>query len=325
MKFSRVPSFYVKPHVALLDLAVSPPLCKTFCAALAESFGLETYDALQPFRDRLAGDTWIEDVRESSRDLSDESCDRHAVLTLDYRSLSQQLEELSRTHPLVSLLFMNVNAHQLGTIACTQFLRTEAHRILVTDDLDSDAVLSAFNAGIMHHALSLPAMHDNRVTPVNVCVRTHHKQWIEHINARIFGDFYTKGSYKTLFETQRFVDVYTHIIATHSIIFACVYEAGGSMILRDMNNQSFLLNIYSTEEINHVLCASSAFDMHVSAFNKKNVADFICIIDYKNNNTDRSFFDASLSHNMTDMFTVMSVGEETYYITFRPTKASLRF
>jgi CheY-like chemotaxis protein len=313
MEITKVPSLYFKPYILFVD--DDAQLLEVFEDELSESFSIETYNSPHLFIDRLQESKVAEDNIASSRTVSDDSFERCAVIHLDYRVLAQKLETLFCDNQLISVVFIDFFMPEMTGLECASQIRnTLACRVLLTASLDNKEVIVAFNNNIIHQYLS--KAQDDLIDCMKKTIEKSHSNSVEKANKQFFGEFYDQSGYKDLFETEAFIALYTSVIKTHTISFACVYEAGGSMRMLDTNGQFFLFNIYSQDEIRNILCESVEFEQNVSTFNKKQVEEYKIIIDYKNI-TSEQFINSHISRAITDQFWSVCSSTETYYVTFR--------
>ena len=143
-----------------------------------------------------------------------------------------------------------------------------------------------------------------------------HTSVIQNLNSDLFGRFNRLTGYGTLFSDDAFIAYYEHIRIGKNIVFSCVYETGGSMIMRDRDGQTYLFNIYSAHEIRSILFESAEFEGTISDVNKERCLAFSLIVDYKNKR-EGCLFDTFLSDKLTDAFHTLTVNGESYYITLK--------
>ena len=89
--------------------------------------------------------------------------------------------------------------------------------------------------------------------------------------------------------------------------------------MSDYAGNAYLLNIYSLNELKHILFESVEFEESFSDYNKDLCREFKLLVNYKNNESP-SLLDPFLSDKITDMFREFLVGDKIYYVTLSSSK-----
>ncbi len=311
MRFETVPSVYLEPRILMLgnDVLFQDSVASVLC----DVFNLEFFQHEDELFHQIEKDKKIEDILSTCHVQSEDSSDQVSIVHLNYHKLAEKLYAYHRANEFVSTVFMDYMVPKTNGLSIAMKLRTlPISRILLNDGVDNTDVIHALESNIIHKVVH--KNDENIVNAIEEVVHQQHANVIQKLNIDLFGRFNQRNPYGKLFSDEAFIAYYEQTLVRKKIVFACVYEAGGSMVMIDRTGSTYLFNIYSSNEIKNVLFESVEFSHSISDVNKKLCREFKLLADYKKNK-EGALLDALLSQTLTDTFHSVSVNEETYYIT----------
>ena len=312
MDLVSVPSFYFSPKVVLVDDDLC--LLETLKDSLSEYFDVESFCNPVVFLESMQNFCNIVDIVNCTRELNEDSSDKQSVVKLNVMLLAEKLQNEYKADKLVSICFVDYFMPGMTGIECVRQIKDSyLCKVLLTSSLDNKDVISAFNHKYIQQYM--PKTSDNLLNEMRATVENNHMDVINELNRILYGDFFHTSPYLKVYSNDEFIKIYENILKKESIRFSCVYESGGSMLMCDNNNNTYLLNIYSTDEIQNVLFESVEFEHNISDYNKKLCKSFKILVDYKNNVTGIDV-NSYLSNKLIETYDLLSIEGETYYLSF---------
>jgi len=313
MYFPKVYSFYFHPSIILVDDDIC--ILETLGQALSINYDIHTCNKPEKFLELVLANEKDLQINEKTKELNENSSDKKSILNLNYTLVSEFLTKLFEENKFISFAFLDYFMPNVSGIDCARKIKDlKIFKVLLTSSLDNKDVIYAFNENIIQQYV--PKSSDNLVDEIISIINKNHLSIIDSLNNYYYGDFYDFSPHQKIYNNSTFIKIYNEIIKEYDIKFTCVYEMGGSMIMKDHKGNNFLLNIYSEDELNNVLFESIEFDQYISDYNKKLCKNFEIIIDYKKNTTDYNL-NSLLTNKLTDVFKNFKLDGLNYYCVFQ--------
>lgn len=330
MNFKSVPTLYLEPRVVMLDDdedfldAVGDLLCNVI--------NVESCQNPVELVHRLQQDRVLQRSVEACVEYSDDSSDKTGIIQLNYKNLAQKLYAYHLSNEFISVVCIDYMMPTMNGLDVARALKDlTLSRVLVTANIKTDDLIAAFNEGIITRIIDKARIFPENKSEdepeigledeIEEVVREQHFKVIQAINADLFGSFAKSSEYTSLFAHIPFIAFYESFLQSNSIVFSCVYEPGGSMIMMCRDGTSYFINIYSEAEIKCSLFPTDAYETQISPLNRKKVERFERIVDYKTNNDQNRLNDLA-GLLVTDLFTTYDIQGKKYYVVFRRAEES---
>ena len=316
VNFRTVPTLYLEPRMLMVDddSDFLDAIGALLCDMMSIETSLDPLDVIEQLRNNQTLQRLVQDCILPSEDSSDHT----DVIYLNYKNLAQKLYAYYLSNEFISVVCIDYRMPTMNGLDVARELKGMIlSRILLTADIEMQPLLSAYEEGIITKLIR--KTEDDLECVIEDAVAKQHIHIIQDLNQSLFGSFINHSAYATLFSHLPFISMYQSLLNREKIVFSCVYEAGGSLILLCRDGTSFLLNVYSENELCHSLFPSEAYETSLSSQHKEKIERFECIVDYKTNNHQRWFDD--LAHvSQVDSFSAYTVKNNTYYVIFKKIK-----
>jgi CheY-like chemotaxis protein len=316
MILKDIPSFYFYPRVLLLDDDTA--LLDIVQESLNEFFIVETYNQPHNLIKRVQPYQKFLDIVENSREQGEDSNIENTIVHINYKVVANEIIRVYKENQFISVIFLDYFMPLMNGIECArEIIDLNVCKILLTASLEDKYVIDVFNENIIQQYIS--KNNENIIDDMKSLIYKYHSKIIERLNKMFFGDCLRVASYKDLFASEEFSNIYHKTVSNHKIIFSCVYEVCGSMIMIDDKDNHYLFNVYKEQDLKDVLFVSNEFETSLSDLNKQSCKNFERLVDYKDNSNE-SFLGSSLSNKITDQFSVVNLDRDRYYISFKHKK-----
>ncbi len=320
MNFETVPSIYLQPRVIILDQ--DSDFIDPITAVLCDTIAIETCQNEQELFKYISKDHKIEDILMSCYLEGEEGYEVSSFktirTTLDYQALAKKIYAYYRANEFISIVCIGDDGIASKSLDILKQLKSlPISRIFMNKTFTASELLHALQEGWFHKVVN--KQDENLSNVLETLIIKEHSRIIQTLNSELFGRFCKYNSYAGLFLHEPFIRFFENILSQQSIIFSCVYESGGSLFMSDYAGNAYLLNIYSLNELKHILFESVEFEESFSDYNKDLCREFKLLVNYKNNESP-SLLDPFLSDKITDMFREFLVGDKIYYVTLSSSK-----
>lgn len=279
MSIKKVPVVYFAPHVLVLhhDAGVIDEIATSLC----DTISLESFDTFEDLKERILKEKNIESIMDACFDDCLESESDHCVIELDYKKLAQNLLSHYRQHEFTSTVAFSFSSDLLnGYIDSLRFLiDLPVGRIAISDAITLLQMQVLYESGLIHRYID-SSQEEISDTLESTIISLHH-QVIDTLNHDVFGVVLQHSLFKELFEHQPFVQYVLSVFNKNKIIFSCVFENEGSLLMMNQSGDSFLLNVYWQDRLQDVFFASSLFEDSLDDDEQEGCLNFTCLFDYK--------------------------------------------
>lgn len=320
LNFKTVPTLYLEPRMLMVDDDASflDAIGDLLCDMMSVETSLDPRHVIEQLKNNQTLQRLVQDCIEASEDSSDHT----DVIYLNYKNLAQKLYAYYLSNDFISVVCIDYRMPAMNGLDVARELKgLILSRILLTADIEVNKLLSAYDEGIITKLIR--KTEDDLECVIEDTVNKEHFNIINDLNTSLFGSFINHSAYAALFSYPAFIRSYQSILFREKIVFSCVYESGGSLIMLCRDGTSYLFNIYSDTEIQHYLFQSEAYEKNITSTIKEKVERFELIVDYKTNDAHQGLGDLSKTP-LTASFSKYTVNDITYFVVFRKNEAGQR-
>ncbi len=236
--------------------------------------------------------------------------EEESILSLNLLYACQKIRDRVFDNLPIGVLFVDYDMPSEDGVSVSKDLKDYVRVCMLTGEMKEDKAISIFNKGDLNGYLKKNDPY--LLKKIQEQIEIQISYFISDLN-NIFSLFLSKNSsIKHLFKNQSFISIYKDIFSRENIIFSCIYDPYGSLVLNSKNKE-YVLNVYSQEEID---CLINPYLEDITVDFKEDIISQKRILDYKRLNQTQIPDISEWRHYITANF-IKIKGDQSFYLVLK--------